>query len=88
MYGQHNVRAITGGNTGRNTENGHKPSLMTEIKISDPAGKESRAARFKRRDSSDHATTQIIFTLAITNSILAYHNHKKLFLAGANGRLC
>ena len=54
MYGQHNVRASAGNNTGQNTKD--TPNPRTEIKIPDPAGNQTRAAELEGRESTDHAT--------------------------------
>ena len=45
MCVQHNVRASTEDNTGQNAEKGHTSNPGTEIKIPDPAGNRTRAAR-------------------------------------------
>ena len=47
MCGQHNVRATAGYNTGQNTKD--TPNPRTEIKIPDPAGNGTRAAKLEGR---------------------------------------
>ena len=54
MCGQHNLRVFAEDNTRQNTEKGHTPNPKTEIKIPDPAGNRTRAARLEGRDSIDH----------------------------------
>ena len=63
MCGQHNVRATAGDNTGHNTDKGHIPSTMTEIKIPDPAGNRTRTGGLEGRDSTDHATLIPLYKL-------------------------
>ena len=48
-------RTSTEDNTGHNTNTGHTPNPMTEIKIPDPDGNRTRAAGLKGRDSTNHA---------------------------------
>ena len=62
MYGQHNVRATAGDNTGHNIDKGHTPSPKIEIIISDPAGNRTRAAGLEGMDCTDHAKTTDYFT--------------------------
>ena len=50
MCGQHNVRASAEDNTGQNRVIGHTSNPRTEIKIPDPAGNRTRAARLEGRD--------------------------------------
>ena len=45
MCDQQNVRAFAEDNRGQNTDKGHTPNPRTEIKIPDPAGNQTRAAR-------------------------------------------
>ena len=56
MFGQHNVRASAGDSTGQNTGKGHTHNPRKGIKIPDPAGNLTRAARLEGRDSTDHST--------------------------------
>ena len=56
MCAQHNIRATAGDNIGQNTDKGHTPNPRIEIKIHDPSGNRTRAARLESRDSTDHAT--------------------------------
>ena len=51
MCGEHNARASAEDKTGQNTDKGHTPKSRTEIKIPDPAGNRTRAARLEGRDS-------------------------------------
>ena len=50
MSDQHNVRATARENTGRNTYKGHTASTRIEIKISDPVGNRTWAARLEGRE--------------------------------------
>ena len=59
MCGHHNIRASAGDNTGQNTGKGHTPNPRTEIKIHDPSGNRTRAARLEDRDSTATATNVI-----------------------------
>ena len=52
MCGQHNARASVEDNIGENTGKENTPNHRTEIKIPDPAGNRTRAARLEGRGST------------------------------------
>ena len=78
MCGQHNVRASAEDNTGQNTDKVHTPNPRTEIKIPDPAGNRTRAAGLEGRDSTDHATRQMMVLFYFIN--LLYNLGPKMLL--------
>ena len=59
MCGQHNVRASAEDNAEQNTDKELTPNPRTEIKIPDPGGNRTRAARLEGGDSTDHATATV-----------------------------
>ena len=62
MYGQHNVRASAGDNTGHNTKD-TRPIPGQKLKFLTPAGNRTRAAGLEGRDSTDHATAKDIIII-------------------------